>query len=296
MSRVLITCPGRAGDILWMLPTARALSRRLGQPVDLLICGEFSGLVPLLELQPYLGTVYADPRWSMSVGWEPRDDLGVPIPLRETGCPGAYYDRVLHLGYRRWPELPLPYETLSTLSQHYLPLETVDRVTSTMTRRELCLEEPWITNLPDIPNLTPSVAIGFSECHFELKVGLVLLLERLVGWPRESLCVLTHNKQTRWALDRPHSSYPLYVGPWLEEATVIANSQVFLGCNSGLHVLAVAVGTPVVIYEPMTARHNPIFFPLGWDGPQVQRVVGNDGDWTTDCRHTADKLREVLAR
>ena len=59
-------------------------------------------------------------------------------------------------------------------------------------------------------------------------------------------------------------------------------------------VLAVALGVPAVIVEPNPMRHNPIFWPLGMDGPQVTCVKGGDGKPTHDARHTADVLREKL--
>lgn len=272
--KVLVTFPGRAGDLLWALPSIRALSRRLDQPIDLAICGEFAGMVPLLERQPYLGRVYAVPDWSMSAGWT---------------CPAIagekpIYDHVLDLGYRRWPELPLPYETLHTLNIQW-------KTPALFTVEDLDLATPWITHLPK--RLGSMITAGWSECHFELKLGVTVLLDQT--FPGR-LQVLTHDRRTRWYQDKPTGTYAIHSGPWVEQAGEIATSQVFLGCNSGLHVLAVAVGTPVVLYEPMVARHNPIFFPLGWDGPQVTRVVGNDGDWTTDVRHTADTLRKVLGR
>src|SRR5205814_6739626 len=91
--RILVTFPGRAGDLIWALPSIRALSRRIDAPVDLLITGEFASMVPLLSCQPYLSRVVADPAWGMSQGWEPpnRDDLISP------------YDHTFHCGYRGWP-------------------------------------------------------------------------------------------------------------------------------------------------------------------------------------------------
>jgi hypothetical protein len=54
------------------------------------------------------------------------------------------------------------------------------------------------------------------------------------------------------------------------------------------------MGKPCVIMEPMTERLNPIFWPLGQDGPQVTLVRGNDRQATFDARHTAETLERVL--
>ena len=80
---------------------------------------------------------------------------------------------------------------------------------------------------------------------------------------------------------------------WPQAARHIRHAKVFLGDCSALHVLAVALGTPVVLVEPMEARWNPIFYPLGMDGA-VQVVKGNDGRPTWDARHVGDVLRERL--
>src|SRR5260221_13810852 len=98
-ARILTTFPGRAGDLLWALPTVRAIAEHFDTEVDLQIAGEFASMVDLLLQQPYLAGVIADPRWTLT----PPDDWKAPELPRE-------YDRVFHLGYRRWPRLPLPWE------------------------------------------------------------------------------------------------------------------------------------------------------------------------------------------
>lgn len=271
---ILATMPGRAGDLLWALPSIRALSRRLDQPIDLLICGEFAGMVPLLERQPYLGRVYPLPTWGMSQGWE-------PPPLRSPEIPDPY-DRTLHLGYRRWPEVGLPYETRWTYQQHYAAQ------LGEISVADLDLSTPWITLSPTdvLAPATPWLA-AFSETHFELKYGLWrLLTERALT--RRHVLPLNISVGARW-----QSEGGLAPIDWLQGARWMAQTDAVLADCSGWHVLAVAMGIPVVMYEPMEARHNPIFFPLGWDGPQVTRVVGNDGEWTQDSRHTRETLEQV---
>jgi hypothetical protein len=270
--RILATFPGRYGDLLWALPTIRALSRRVEAPVDLAIAGEFAPIIPLLERQDYLGQVHPIPTWGLSQGWEP--------PALRSPEVADPYDHTVHLGYRRWPEYPLALETLWTFNrQGDVPLGVQD----------LALHEPWITHLPAAP--PTEIAIGFSECHFELKVGLVTLLEDL----DRPLLVLNHDSRTRWALERPRGGYPLTLpSPWQTMAGIIRNADLFLGCCSGLHVLAVAIGIPVVIVEPMEARWNPIFYPVGMDGPQVRVVKGLDGKPTFDARHVREVIEGVL--
>lgn len=272
--RIRCTCPGRAGDLIWALPTVRAVSRRIGEPIDLQIAGEFAPLVPLLTTQPYVAGVVADPRWGMDQGWHAPDLAGT-------------WDAVFHLGYRGWPQRGLPYETLDRLNGQR---GNSPRLMMPFQDAELDLQTPWIT-VPGSGAPT-EVVFGFSECHFELKVGLVLLLGQALPHPT---LVLTHPGRGRWEAERPRASYPLLVATWLQEAAAIRNADVFVGCNSGLHVLAVALGTPVVMVEPMDARWNPIFFPLGTTGPPVTLVTGNDGKPTWDARHVADAILYRLA-
>jgi len=264
IARTLVTFPGRHGDLLWALPTIRALAEVRGEAVDLLICGEFAGLVPLLQIQPYLAAVRADETWGIGMGWQPTTQYGP-------------YEAVYHLGYRRWPELPLPEETQRTLQAEYAMDVGLD------------LTRPWITPPPwEEPR---DLVFGWTDCYFELKYGLTELL----------------------APDEPDAAYVNVIGivppgsrwvteggylptSWLEAAAWISRSRALLTDCSALHVLAVGLGIPVVVVEPMEARWNPIFYPLGMDGPPVTVVKGTDGRPTFDSRHCRETLTRILTR
>ncbi len=260
--RVLCSFPGRAGDLIWALPAVRAISEHYQTSVDLLIAGEFAGMVPLLQQQPYLDGVLTDANWSLT----PPNEWCPPWH------PTEGYDRIYHLGYRGWPAKPLPFETQDTLATVWHledgPIPLID------------LDRPWITADP-VEHASLGITVGWTDCHFELKVGLMTLLERH-DW------VLLPAPGSRWVTEQLYAS-----ADWLSAARCIGESQVFLGDCSALHVLAVALGKPVVIYEPMEARWNPLFYPLGMDG-RVRVVKGHDGLPTIDARHTADVLKEVL--
>lgn len=223
-------------------------------------------MVDLLLQQPYLAGVIADSRWSLT----PPDDWKAPeLPQQ--------YDRVYHLGYRGWPTLPLPEQIFQNLwlgigeqmAQENHPYLSLD------------LQRPWITVKPRVE--PTGYVVGWTDCHFELKYGLSHLvtdfwLNRILAAPG-----------SRWVTEA-------HVEPvsWLVAAECIAAAPLLLGDCSALHVLACAIGKPVVCYEPMEARHNPIFYPYGQDGPQVTLVRGLDGKPTTDSRHTAETLQKVL--
>lgn len=265
--RILATFPGRAGDILWALPSIRAISEHFSTPVDLMVCGEFESLLPLLRLQPYLGTCTARHDWPL-----------VPPAEWQNPAPEGEYNRVYQLGYRGWPAKPLPFETQDTLATCWCledgPFPQID------------LDRPWITI--EGPGAPCEIAVGFTENWFELKVGLF----HLVGGALGSNRLLQLTPGGRWTKETT-GCWSVLQCDWLDAARAIRDAQVFFGDCSALHVLAVALGKPCVIMEPMVERHNLIFWPLGTHG-RVRLVRGNDGLPTVDARHCAEVLEEVL--
>lgn len=272
---ILCTFPGKFGDLLWALPTLRALARRTGEAVDLLTSADMASICPLISAQPYVGRCFADPQW-VRVHTDTEDR----IPPADHPA-ARRYAHVFHCGYRGWPQRPLPFETLDCLNDQ-LP-ETIDEIADA----HLQLDTPWIQDPGKVPSRAAALTAGFSDDHFELKYGLLRLLERRGYSPH----VVGH--ASRWWQEAGRGTG----GPdWIGAAWMIQHADVFLGCNSAPHVLAVACGTPVVLMEPSPARHNPIFFPLGTTGPQVTLVTGVDGKPTFDARHVVDTLTAVLAR
>ncbi len=142
--RVLCTFPGRAGDILWALPTVRAIAEASGVPVDFRVAGEFAGMVPLLRQQEYLGSVRAILDWGLT----PPNEWEAPV-----GRLGDY-DKVYNLGYRQWPTTALPYFVAQQAGV------TID------------LERPWIRVERDTLFKSTRLVVGFTEAWFELKLGL----------------------------------------------------------------------------------------------------------------------------
>ena len=280
--RVLVSFPGRYGDMLWALPAVRALSRRLGHPVALALSAKYGGLAPLLRQQPYLEDVWVLPSWEVqeTAPMTPRVPPGVITgadPDEET------YDLTLHLGYRGWPARPLPFETLDCLNAQLPQFPSELELSVAIPERELALDEPWITAPAPYP--PEEVVVGFSDEHFELKVGLVDLLSHHVNL---TVCLPPGSRwQTEWRFDD---------GPgmdWLDCAALLQSGPVFFGCCSALHVLAVALGKPCVIMEPAPARHADIFYPLGTTG-RVRLVLGGDGKPTWDARHCRETIEGVL--
>ena len=292
--RVLVTFPGKFGDLLWALPTLRALSRRLGHPIDLLTSREMASICPLLRMQAYLGNVIVDDTWI--------DADCAPVQRRmppgdsARGIPG--YDQVIHLGYPDWPNVGLPYYILKTANRALTDLRTPGVTVDQwiwLTPEELTLDDPWIT-LPQPPRWSGIPWVhGFSDEHFELKFGLVYLLAySAMHWkPRRAgqLPPMRIGSSPRWNAEGGETP-----NTWETTVELLQSTMVCVACNSGLHVLAVACGVPVVMMEPSEARWNPIFYPVGDTGPQVTLVRGNDGRPTFDARHVHAVLSDVLAR
>lgn len=276
--RILCTFPGKFGDLLWALPTIRALAARIDGPVDLLLAANLAPIAPLLRAQDYLQHVWCDARW-LTVDTAP---ISPRVPVEVP----AGYDAVYHLGYTGWPRRPLPYEILDIFNGHHrdVPIDP-------LLDGELALDRPWIT-MPTAYAATyrwPWV-YGFTDEHFELKHGLVQLLTYgprfAAGLPA---CAIGANPRWMDEAGEPSTS-------WEDSARLLRHADVFLGCCSALHVLAVAVGTPVVLMEPNPHRHHPIFYPVGQAGPQVTLVTGNDGLPTFDARHVRDVLTSRLTQ
>lgn len=274
---LLLSMPGRHGDVLWGMAVARAIAEaNPGEAIDLVISGKYGGLAPLLCQQPYLRHVIVHSSWEVveSAPMSPR----VPPPFlspNDTEEPYQYI-RQVELGYRGWPTAPLPQYIYETVRAEHPDLKLAP----------LELERPWIT--VQGPGPPAELVVGFSDEWFELKAGIVTLIERgpapmLVLYPQGS----------RWHTERPRGSWPGMTCDWTDAALALRNADVFLGCCSALHVLAVALGKPCVIMEPNPQRHHEIFWPLGTTG-RVKLVLGSDGKPTFDARHVRETLEAVL--
>lgn len=282
MPQILCTFPGRTGDLLWALPTIRAISETYGQPVDLAVSQKYgSGLKPLLLDQPYLGEVHVLAAWGLqeTAPISPRIPPSLDADYREDD-----YDRVFHLGYDGWPTPTLPED---------IYMRAVTRYTRGL--NPLDLSRPWITPPSYASGLpTQDLAIGFTDEHFELKYGIYWLLRNRWSFSDPPAHALVNvSASPRWNSAIEGGPPPM---DWETAAAWISRSRCFVGCCSALHVLAVALGVPAVIVEPAAARLQEVFWPLGFDGDRVQVVRGGDGLPTVDARHTAETIETVWAR
>lgn len=278
--RILVTCPGRHGDILWTLPVLRELERATGAAIDLGVSPKYQGICDLAKAQPYLADSYP------LTGWEIEETAPMTPWLPPTLPTG--YDRVIHLGYRGWPSRPFPFEHYGRMIEQLppeLPLPPTPDLSPWLTR------EVWIS--PD----RPIVAVGFTDEWLELKAGILLALAH--RFRTVTFFLFVPWQPSRWSREYGHS-WPKNVAVCCCDlrnvARLISSASVMLGCNSVQSHIATGLGVPVVMVEPASARHHPIFYPHGKDGPEVQLVKGNDGEPTFDARHVGDALAPHLER
>ncbi len=273
--------PGKFGDILWSLPTVRAISEAAGAPVDLAVSKNYGSICPLIAIQPYIATCVN------FLDWEVRDTAPMTPQRPPNPPPPDAYDKVIHLGYERWPMNLLPME---------IYLQATGQWGSALPGLEL--DRPWI-EVKAGKQYRQRVMCGFTDEWFELKYGLVHLIDRaffeyddafdtqltdsglLAFWPSAI-------PGSRWAKEGGVCSDR---SSWMETAVDFAGADLFLGCLSSLWVLANALGIPTVIMEPAEARHHPIFY---YDHPRNHLVLGNDGKPTFDARAVIAMVKEAL--
>jgi hypothetical protein len=259
--RILCTFPGKLGDVVWALPTLRCLAEAAGEPVTLEVAVS-SKAVLTLDRPSYVSA------WSANDDWETQDTAPISPRLPPWhATPG--YDEVLHLGYEGWPTPTLAedvYQRATQLWRKGLPA--------------LDLSRPWLTAASYEKGGT---LVGFTDEWFELKLGLVALLDAEQRFP-----LLLVPAGSRW--DREWGIRPTTLRG---AAGQIVDADLLLADCSLLHVLGVALGTPVVVCEPNPQRHHPTFYPVGMDGPQVTVVRGGDGGPSFDARHCAETVQRV---
>lgn len=205
--------------------------------------------------------------WSLT---PPREWMPPPARIKQ-------YPAAIHLGYQGWPDRPLP----------EMPYQHA-RIGYGLALPPLDLDRPWLQ--VDGPAAPVDVAVGFTEAHFELKYGLMTLLD--TGRDRTYLQLTPPG--SRWVTEHVPGTVAVEPCDWMTAARTIRNADLFLGDCSALHVLACALGRRVVLMEPMEARWNPIFYPYGPHGPRVTLVHGLDGRPTFDARHVRHALALAL--
>jgi hypothetical protein len=278
---VLCTFPGKYGDLLWALPTVRALADAYGGPVDLLTSERYSGLNDLISRQPYI-------RHAMHTSaWVVQDTA--PMSPRVPPIEGGAGLEVHHLGYEGWPLGTLAQDIWGRVARSLINVPLLD------------LDRPWITVPGTTTSTDPYVWVGWSEEHFELKVGILVAVAMRFPtykfwWVRPwggryDEVDRTTLLETGTQHHRLGPNVAMMRGDWSVTAQIAQGAQCYLGCLSSQWVLANALGKRCVVVEPNEHRWHPVFYR---DAPQNHLVRGNDGRPTFDARHAGDVLEEVL--
>lgn len=158
----------------------------------------------------------------------------------------SMYSNVYHLTYRRHPSI---YEKL--------PLHIADSVGIVLTEAV----QPWLKVHRNPALLKPAVSYGFNEMYSEMKNAFI--------------------QDVRIGAEHLVAFHDVSKLTFYEAAQIIAGSDIFIGCRSSLHVLAHALGTRVMIYEPEAARNWDCFKSPWGQEVQVQnsteaiRVLGS---------------------
>lgn len=216
MTRVLCTFSGPFGDILWSLPTVRAISQMLGQKVDFATMPEYKSLKELLAFQPYIRDTFIIPDWHCEGSPHGNQPWNPPANRVKD------YDRCFHLTYRAHPGI----------GGKRLPL--IDFIADQQGIKFIENPLPFLETRKDFgyERVMPYVAIAFNPLYNELKTkfyGEVLKAGVLL----QDVSTLS----------------------WLDAATVIKYAKGFVGCRSSNNVLAHGVGQKnIFIYEPHPNR------------------------------------------
>lgn len=288
--RILCTMPGKYGDILWGLPTVRAISETFDVQVDLIVSTDYSDHRDLLRRQSYIRDVRPWSSWESpapgAASWSPFDNTLHYLP-RDLPRDLPECDRVFHLGYRRAPDRPLP----------AFIYDEVTRLAPDIAFRPLDLDRPWIqaaatTSRPVHRRDAPmAVAVGWSSNAAAWKRDVTMALqERFTSTrfiPVMTAGAVDDTWKALWCFDMAPAA------DWVAAAERVAESRFFVGCCSALHVLACAMGMPALVVEPDENRWDAAFYPYGTDG-RVRLVRGDRADPAASIRAIAPLFNELM--
>lgn len=253
-NRILLTHPGKIGDLVWALATAREIAREFAEDgkVDIATSPYCKGIIPLLEIQPWIRSAFVLPEWNV-VFSAPVAPVIPPPYFSSNGkvldlkpkVAGPEWDLVLHLGMREWPG-PTLYEYYPNLVQREYGL-----------RVNLLPRTPWLS-VQEYAGEPKQISMCWSDEWVELKVGLIAAISK--AFPNEVFRLLPSpdsrlNKEFRF----PITNFLVEPCDILTCAEQIKFSKFLITCNSSPHPLANALGVRAVIIEPSSPRHQEVF-------------------------------------
>lgn len=230
-SRVLCTFSGKYGDIMWSMPTVRALAARYEHKLDFCCMPQYENLLPLIQMQPYINKAFVLPEWKFE---------GSPFGDQPWQAPtdGLGYEHVFHLTYRSHPQV----ECLADFTARQQCITLGDTWTPFLHLEEDRVEAT-VFSISENRVRYPDIVFGFNPDYHEYKSVFISRLTKSL----QSL--LGH--EIVWK--------EVTTLPWIDAACAIKNAKVFVGCRSALMVVAHGFGKNVVTFEPNSARLSPIF-------------------------------------
>lgn len=232
--KILCTFSGKIGDILWSLPTVRALREISEQPhsvshpnednlvtLDFGIMPQYKSLLPLLTMQSYIDNAFTINDWEC-IGSPCGDQPWEPQHVPEG------YDKVFHLTYQRHPS-----------SNEAL----IDFIAA---QQGLKLTDPIVPFIHASKCDGYYIAYAFNELYKPLKDAFLQQLQLLLIENDSRIMLVDSTK-----LD------------WVQALSMIKSAVCFVGCRSSNYVIANGVGQRnIFIYEPHPSRN--MTGPLGY--------------------------------
>lgn len=170
MTKALCTFPGPNGDILWSLPTAKALADMYGESVDFGVMPYYENLLPLIANQPYISKAFVVKDWirlHSNYGDQP---WAAPKEIEEG------YEHVHHLGYRGHPGLG---------GGKRLPL-----IDFTADQQGVKLRDPLPFLLAPRTQKDPYVAVGFNPQYPDEKTAFLNKVKSEIDIPMVDTTVI----------------------------------------------------------------------------------------------------------
>lgn len=246
--RVLITLPGKIGDALLQWPCVYHWNRETGRRCVLGMPPELRVLDPLFRVQPAVEEiVFLEGIQHFGLGGQPYD-----FGLR--GDQTARWGAVYHLGFRAFPDRPVP-----VVTRKYLDFKASDEA--------LC-HEPSLR----APEPRKDLGSNFAVLHAlynsallrtvrDLREDLEACFDRiyLVGLPKEQAFFQRGLQGLDGTLSDTWVAYP-DTPSYLEVANLLAAARVTLDATSSIACLANALKVPCLVAHHQrhigTAFHN----------------------------------------
>lgn len=231
-SSVLASFSGKNGDILWSLPTVRALAAQHLEPIDFCIMPQYEKLLPLLNMQPYINQAFVVDDWLCS---------GSPCGDQPWQHPERLNEGYLYsypLTYKYHPALFLAHHTMVNARA---PLPNVEGVYKDFIFVD---SKAWI--MKETEPFDKIIPYAFNEMMGHSKEAY-----------RDGLMIR--------AASQGYSFCDLGQFNWVDAALYIKACGRVLTDRSAIHVLAHGLGCKRVgIAEPIAARNTVTFvWPYG---------------------------------